>query len=130
MVDQVDIQDPGGAGELQGQRHIGRGWCGIAAGVVGDSLRRRLADRNANLSRLLQEEGRHIQQIRLGEESRAMGAMDDLLRKGLYVQAIRPPTVPDGTSRLRIALSAAHTEDQVDRLAEAMRGLGLFHVER
>ena len=43
--------------------------------------------------------------------------------QGLLVTAIRPPTVPPGTSRLRVALSAAHTAEQVDRLAAALAEL-------
>jgi 8-amino-7-oxononanoate synthase len=61
----------------------------------------------------------------LGPERRALEAAAALLERGLLVPAIRPPTVPPGTSRLRIALSAAHTEDQVRRLAEALDSLGL-----
>ncbi|HET6951331.1 MAG TPA: 8-amino-7-oxononanoate synthase [Acidimicrobiales bacterium] len=60
----------------------------------------------------------------LGDEAAALGAADRLLAGGLLVPAIRPPTVPPGTSRLRVALSAAHTDDQVDRLAAALAGLG------
>ena len=60
----------------------------------------------------------------LGDEARAMAAADDLLDQALLVPAIRPPTVPAGTSRLRIALSAAHTDDQLDRLATALHTLG------
>ncbi|MDD9369707.1 MAG: aminotransferase class I/II-fold pyridoxal phosphate-dependent enzyme, partial [Acidimicrobiales bacterium] len=60
----------------------------------------------------------------LGEEEAALAAADDLLDQGLLVPAIRPPTVPTGTSRLRIALSAAHTDDQIDRLVAAVAGLG------
>ena len=51
-----------------------------------------------------------------GDEARAVAAADALLDRGLLVPAIRPPTVAAGTSRLRVALSAAHTPDQVDRL--------------
>jgi 8-amino-7-oxononanoate synthase len=56
----------------------------------------------------------------LGEERAALAAAADLLDRGLLVPAIRPPTVPVGTSRLRVALSAAHTDDQIDRLVVAL----------
>jgi len=59
----------------------------------------------------------------LGAEERALAAMAALEEAGLLAVAIRPPTVPPGTSRLRLALSAAHTEDQVDALCRALRGL-------
>ena len=59
--------------------------------------------------------------IVLGDEQRAVDASTHLLDvHGLLVPAIRPPTVAPGTSRLRIALSAAHTDDEVDRLAKAL----------
>jgi 8-amino-7-oxononanoate synthase len=57
----------------------------------------------------------------LGDERKAMAASAALLKRGLLVPAIRPPTVAPGTSRLRIALSAAHTDDQVTLLADALR---------
>ena len=50
----------------------------------------------------------------LGSEERAVKASAALLAQGLWVPAIRPPTVPVGTSRLRVTLSAAHTDEQVD----------------
>jgi 8-amino-7-oxononanoate synthase len=60
----------------------------------------------------------------LGDEERAISAAARLLDDhGLLVPAIRPPTVPAGTSRLRVALSAAHSEDQVTRLAKALAEL-------
>ena len=52
-----------------------------------------------------------------------MAAAAALLDLGLLVPAIRPPTVPPGTSRLRVALSAAHSEEQVETLARALATL-------
>jgi 8-amino-7-oxononanoate synthase len=43
-----------------------------------------------------------------------------LRERGFYVPAIRPPTVPQGSARLRITLSAAHTTEQVDALVSAL----------
>lgn len=60
----------------------------------------------------------------LGSEDRALEAADALLDRGLLVPAIRPPTVPDGTSRLRVSLSAAHTDEGVEALARALADLG------
>lgn len=57
----------------------------------------------------------------LGSAERALAAAADLEARGLLVAPIRPPTVPAGTARLRCAFSALHTEDQVDRLAQAIR---------
>ena len=61
----------------------------------------------------------------VGGEAAALGAAATLLRRGLLVPAIRPPTVPRGTARLRIALSAAHSPADVARLAAALNELGL-----
>jgi 8-amino-7-oxononanoate synthase len=59
----------------------------------------------------------------LGDEAAAMAAAERLLARGLFVPAIRPPTVPPGTSRLRVALSAAHEPEQVDRRVAALADL-------
>jgi 8-amino-7-oxononanoate synthase len=61
--------------------------------------------------------------IVLGDEQRALDAAAALLDIGLLVPAIRPPTVPEGTSRLRVTLSAAHTDGEVDRLMAALHAL-------
>jgi 8-amino-7-oxononanoate synthase len=55
-----------------------------------------------------------------GQEQRALDAARALLDDGLLVPAIRPPTVPAGTSRLRVTVSAAHTDEQVDHLLRAL----------
>jgi 8-amino-7-oxononanoate synthase len=58
----------------------------------------------------------------LGSEDRAMAASAAMLERGLLVPAIRPPTVAPGTARLRVSLSAAHTDEQVAILIEGLRG--------
>ncbi|HVP67625.1 MAG TPA: 8-amino-7-oxononanoate synthase [Anaeromyxobacteraceae bacterium] len=57
----------------------------------------------------------------LGDEARALAASRALRERGFFVRAIRPPTVPRGTSRLRVSLTAAHTAEQVDGFLGALR---------
>lgn len=59
-----------------------------------------------------------------GDESEALRMSDELLELGFLVPAIRPPSVPEGSSRLRITLSAAHTDQQVDDLLGALQKVG------
>ena len=66
-----------------------------------------------------------IQPLILGEDALALQWADTLWQQGIWVSAIRPPTVPPGTARLRITLTAAHTSEQVDRLLE-----GLSHCQQ
>jgi 8-amino-7-oxononanoate synthase len=61
----------------------------------------------------------------LGEARRVMDASAALQARGYLVTGIRPPTVPDGTARLRVTFSAAHTHEDIDGLAAAMREQGL-----
>jgi 8-amino-7-oxononanoate synthase len=66
-----------------------------------------------------------IQPVLLGDSAIAVDAAQALEASGCYVPAIRPPTVPDGAARLRVSLSAAHTELQVERLLDALaRAIG------
>jgi 8-amino-7-oxononanoate synthase len=57
----------------------------------------------------------------LGDENLALAAAEALRERGLWVQAIRPPTVPRGRSRLRVTLSSEHTDEDVGRLMEGVR---------
>ena len=59
----------------------------------------------------------------IGAEEDAVAASTALLGRGLWVPAIRPPTVAPGTSRLRITLSATHTDEQVERLVAGLAEL-------
>ena len=70
-----------------------------------------------------------VQALVIGANDEALAAMEGLRQRGLWVPAIRPPTVPEGTARLRIALSAAHTEADVDRLVQALAALAPVAVE-
>jgi 8-amino-7-oxononanoate synthase len=83
----------------------------------GDALRARL---RANIDRLRPNHPSPIVPYVCGSEHHAIEVAAALLDEGLLVSAIRPPTVAPGTSRLRVTLSAAHTSEQVDRLARAL----------
>lgn len=61
-----------------------------------------------------------IQPLVLGSNARALAWQAKLWQQGYWVPAIRPPTVPEGTARLRISLSAAHTKTQIDGLLAAL----------
>jgi len=61
-----------------------------------------------------------IQPLLLGEAATALRWSEQLLARGLLVPAIRPPTVPQGQSRLRVTLSAAHSAAEVERLLQAL----------
>ena len=61
-----------------------------------------------------------IQSVVFGSPVDAVGASERLEKKGFLVVAIRPPTVPEGTSRLRITLSASHEAHQIEGLVEAL----------
>jgi len=66
-----------------------------------------------------------IQPLVIGSNADALAVMAHLDAQGLWVPAIRPPTVPKDTARLRISLSAAHTLDQVDALCAALGSFAL-----
>lgn len=61
-----------------------------------------------------------IQPILVGDDGDALALSQSLKDKGLWVSAIRPPTVPEGSARLRVTLSAAHTRSQIDLLVECL----------
>jgi glycine C-acetyltransferase/8-amino-7-oxononanoate synthase len=63
----------------------------------------------------------HLFSLVLGSNQRTVQAYRFLLERGIYLPPIRPPTVPDGQSRLRISLSALHSLEDIDRLLDAVR---------
>ncbi|WP_058913623.1 8-amino-7-oxononanoate synthase [Entomohabitans teleogrylli] len=62
-----------------------------------------------------------IQPLIVGDNARALALARQLRARGFWVTAIRPPAVPAGTARLRITLTAAHSETDIDELLEALR---------
>lgn len=62
--------------------------------------------------------------VRVGDPTRTMRLSARLLELGVFVQGIRPPTVPAGTSRLRVVPTAAHLDEHVEALLEAFGALG------
>ena len=62
-----------------------------------------------------------IQPVIIGDEEKTMTLSKKLFDRGILVTAIRPPTVPEGTSRLRITLSASHTREHIDKLVKALK---------
>jgi 8-amino-7-oxononanoate synthase len=89
-------------------------------------LQRLIAQLRAGMADLpwrLLESDTAIQPVIVGDNTRALRLADALRERGLWVPAIRPPTVPEGTARLRISLSAAHSEADVAKLLDALATL-------
>ena len=61
-----------------------------------------------------------VQPLLIGDAGRAQALSQALYQRGIWVSAIRPPTVPQGSARLRITLTSAHTTDQIERLLGAL----------
>jgi 8-amino-7-oxononanoate synthase len=102
----------------------------IMAGDEGNGLRAHLASLLAQLdSELTLKRWQRpvsntpIQPIIIGSNDEALRAAGSLQAKGIWVPAIRPPTVAPGTARLRVTLSAAHTHEEVAQLATALNQL-------
>jgi 8-amino-7-oxononanoate synthase len=102
----------------------------LIAGPQGDARRQHLQTLIAQLRRglatgpwRLLPSDTPIQPLILGDNATALSVSAQLEAQGLWVPAIRPPTVPIGTARLRIALSAAHSLDDVNRLVSTLQAL-------
>src|SRR5438552_1234594 len=99
----------------------------ILEGPEGDELRARLRRNVERFAVGLRSLGLPAQAatpifpVVLGAPQAALSAAAQLRKRGLLVKPIRPPTVPAGSSRLRIAVTAAHTEAHLDLLVSALR---------
>jgi 8-amino-7-oxononanoate synthase len=108
--------------------------CALSASLrilrTGDALRAnlfaRIAQLRDGLAALpwpLMASATAIQPLLIGENEAALALSRSLWERGLWVPAIRPPTVPKGTARLRISVSAAHTAADIDHLVSTLKEL-------
>ncbi|MCH7590691.1 8-amino-7-oxononanoate synthase [PVC group bacterium] len=101
--------------------------CAVHLVMTERTLREDLIQKSLNLRRWIQEKliqtcrgASQIIPLILGKNKKALFWSEELLKERIFVTAIRPPTVPEGTSRLRISLSALHTQDHIERLKKAL----------
>lgn len=103
---------------------VSRAALAIVRGAEGDRRRVDLAAHARRLRELVRDAGgaptSAIVPLVIGSDPDVMARTELLLAEGVFVQGIRPPTVPVGTARLRIGLSAAHTVQQVEILAKLL----------
>lgn len=76
----------------------------------------------ATLAMTMTDSASAIQPLIVGENARALQLAQRLRQQGCWVTAIRSPTVPPGTARLRLTLTAAHEAEDIDRLLEVLHG--------
>ena len=82
---------------------------------------RRLHEHLAQLGLVRGQDLSHIVPLIVAHHQRAVKLADYLWDQGMWAPAIRPPTVPEGTARIRLSVTALHTEVQIDALADALR---------
>jgi 8-amino-7-oxononanoate synthase len=96
----------------------------IVRGTDGADRRTRLATNARRLRAALPDAGGHpdsaIAPVRVGDDRRVMEITARLLDGGIYIQGIRPPTVPEGTARLRISVASGHGPDEIARATTAV----------
>ncbi len=93
------------------------------------SLIQRFRQGAKSLGLPLMESFTPIQPLMAGSAAQAVAWSRQLEAQGVLVTAIRPPTVPEGSARLRVTLTASHSEAQVDQLLEALAGLPVVEDE-
>ncbi len=111
---------------------VGAALAALRLVATGGAKSRKLLENAAELRSLLRDLGLDTGQsttqiipIILGDNAEALAARDFLMERGILAPAIRPPTVPRGSARLRLSLRADLTEQDMERVFEAMRELAL-----
>lgn len=96
----------------------------IVRGTEGDDRRRNLAKNSRSLRALVPRLGGvregAIAPLVVGDDGDVMQLSDSLFEQGVFVQGIRPPTVPAGTARLRVTVSSAHTNEMIERVGRLL----------
>jgi 8-amino-7-oxononanoate synthase len=107
--------------------HAGLTSLALIAGEEGDARRAALYENIAVFRRLavqadlaLMPSATAIQPVLMGSSEKALRVSQSLWQAGIWVPAIRPPTVKPGSERLRVSLSASHTTEQIERLVQAL----------
>ena len=62
--------------------------------------------------------------VLIGDNKKTMEFSEMLFERGVFAQGIRPPTVPDGTARIRVSISSAHTDEHIERAVKAFKEAG------
>jgi len=98
--------------------------------VNGNHLRKHIKDLINHYKKSIKESGlrvseskSHIQPIIIGEAGKTLAISKALYEKKILTPAIRPPTVPEETSRLRISITAAHKMDHIERLVSTIKDI-------
>jgi 8-amino-7-oxononanoate synthase len=97
----------------------------LVRGKEGTRLRERLRENVSLVRERVKDVGydvygdTHILPVVVGDAPRALEVADRLAERGVFAPAIRPPTVPEGTSRIRVSMTAAHTQKEAERVARA-----------
>jgi 8-amino-7-oxononanoate synthase len=92
---------------------------------AGESRRHQLWANVAAVLRYLEGQGSAIIPMMIGEEGRAMQITADLMQQGVFIPAVRFPSVARGQARLRLTMTAAHSRADIDQLLAALRSLNL-----
>jgi 8-amino-7-oxononanoate synthase len=97
----------------------------LVASPAGEERRNQLKANVAALSHYMETTGGAIIPMMMGEESKAMKVTGALFRQGIFIPAIRFPTVARGQARLRLTMTAAHTAADIEQLLAALRSMNL-----
>jgi 7-keto-8-aminopelargonate synthetase-like enzyme len=97
----------------------------LVGSEAGEERRRQLWANIAAVSRKTDGPGSAIIPMMIGDEGNAMQIAAALMQQGVFIPAVRYPTVARGQARLRLTITAAHTRADVEQLLAALRALNL-----